>query len=32
VLAVAADALVALGLLVCTLGVIGIYRMPDVYT
>ncbi|MBD0282686.1 MAG: monovalent cation/H(+) antiporter subunit G [Thermoleophilaceae bacterium] len=28
----AADALVVVGLVVCTLGVLGIYRMPDVYT
>lgn len=32
VLALAADALVLLGLLVTTLGVLGMFRMPDVYT
>jgi multicomponent Na+:H+ antiporter subunit G len=32
ILALAADALVLLGLLVCTLGVVGLYRMPDTYT
>ena len=31
-LAVAADALVLLGLVVTTLGVLGMFRMPDVYT
>ena len=31
-IAVAADALVLLGLVVTTLGVVGMYRMPDVYT
>ena len=31
-LAVAADALVLLGLVVTTLGVVGMFRMPDVYT
>jgi multicomponent Na+:H+ antiporter subunit G len=31
-LALAADALVLLGLLVTTLGVFGMFRMPDVYT
>lgn len=31
-MAVLADALIALGLLLTTLGVVGIYRMPDVYT
>ena len=31
-LAVAADGLVLLGLLVTTLGVLGMFRMPDVYT
>jgi multicomponent Na+:H+ antiporter subunit G len=31
-LAVAADVLVALGLIVCTLGVAGLFRMPDAYT
>ncbi len=30
--AVAADALVVLGLMVTTLGVLGMFRMPDVYT
>lgn len=28
----AADALIVLGLLVTTLGVVGMFRMPDVYT
>lgn len=32
VTALAADVLVALGLLVTTLGVVGLFRMPDVYT
>lgn len=32
VLSVAADALVVLGVAVITLGVIGAYRLPDVYT
>lgn len=32
VTAVVADALVALGVLVTTLGVVGLFRMPDVYT
>ncbi len=31
-LALAADALIGLGLLVTTLGVVGIFRMRDVYT
>lgn len=31
-MAVLADLLIALGLLLTTLGVVGIYRMPDVYT
>ncbi|MEX0972143.1 MAG: monovalent cation/H(+) antiporter subunit G [Solirubrobacterales bacterium] len=31
-MAVLADMLIALGLLLTTLGVVGIYRMPDVYT
>lgn len=31
-LAVAADGLVLLGLVVTTLGVLGMFRMPDVYT
>ncbi len=31
-LALAADALVLLGLAVTTLGVLGMFRMPDVYT
>jgi multicomponent Na+:H+ antiporter subunit G len=31
-LAVMADGLVLLGLLVTTLGVLGMFRMPDVYT
>lgn len=31
-LAAAADALVVVGLLVCTLGVVGLFRMPDVYS
>lgn len=31
-LAIAADLLVVLGLLVTTLGVAGMFRMPDVYT
>lgn len=31
VLAIAADALVVLGLVVCTIGVLGLFRMPDVY-
>ena len=31
-LAVAADGLVVLGLVVTTLGVVGMFRMPDVYT
>jgi multicomponent Na+:H+ antiporter subunit G len=30
-LAIAADALVLLGLVVCTIGVVGLFRMPDVY-
>lgn len=30
--AFASDALVVLGLLVITLGVLGLFRMPDVYT
>lgn len=30
-LVVAADALVLLGLVVCTIGVVGLFRMPDVY-
>lgn len=30
--ALAADALVLVGLVVCTLGVVGLFRMPDVYT
>jgi len=32
VLSVAAGALVVFGLLVLTIAVVGIYRMPDVYT
>jgi multicomponent Na+:H+ antiporter subunit G len=32
VLAIAADLLVVLGLTVMTLGVVGIFRMPDLYT
>lgn len=32
VVAVAANALVVLGVIVITLGVIGAYRLPDVYT
>jgi multicomponent Na+:H+ antiporter subunit G len=32
VTAIAADVLVLLGLVVTTLGVIGIFRMPDTYT
>ena len=32
VLAVIADGLVILGLVVTTLGVVGMFRMPDVYT
>ena len=32
VLVVAADGLVLLGLVVTTLGVVGMFRMPDVYT
>ena len=32
VLAVAADGLVFLGLVVTTLGVVGMFRMPDVFT
>lgn len=31
-MAVVADLLVALGLIVTTLGVLGMFRMPDVYT
>lgn len=31
-IAYAADALVVLGLVVTTLGVLGLFRMPDVYT
>ena len=31
-LAVAADGLVLLGLVVTTLGVVGMFRMPDIYT
>lgn len=32
VLAIAADALVILGVVVITIGVYGLFRMPDVYT
>jgi multicomponent Na+:H+ antiporter subunit G len=30
-LALGADALVFLGLVVCTIGVVGLFRMPDIY-
>lgn len=29
--AITADALVLLGLFVCTIGVVGLFRMPDIY-